>query len=247
LPTFRLVGPGRAGRSLARALRGARWVERQRVGRGDDATSAAAGVDVLVISTPDAAIGRVAALVDPVPTTLVVHLSGSLGPEVLAPHERRAAMHPLVTLPDEATGGSRLSSGVTFAVSGDPDVTLVVDALGGRALTVDDADRATYHAAACIASNHLVALLGHLERVAQGSGVPVEAFLSLARCAFDDVSARGPQSALTGPVSRGDWGTVARHRQAIGREELPTYDAMVEAARRLVSGQTEGEAVPCAS
>ena len=55
-----------------------------------------------------------------------------------------------------------------------------------------DADRARYHAAACVASNHLVALLGQVERLAADAGVPLEAFLPLVRATLDNVDELGP-------------------------------------------------------
>src|SRR3954469_21345287 len=96
--TARIVGPGRAGQALARALTDAGWVVEPLVGRGGDVAGAAEGVDLLVIATPDAAIADVAAAVRPVATTVVAHLAGSLGLDALAPHERRASVHPLVSL-----------------------------------------------------------------------------------------------------------------------------------------------------
>ena len=56
----------------------------------------------------------------PEPDTVVVHLSGALGLDVLAPHPRRASLHPLVPLPSAEVGRVRLRSGITFAVAGDP-------------------------------------------------------------------------------------------------------------------------------
>jgi len=115
-------------------------------------------------------------------------------------------------------------------------VRTVVDALGGQWFTVADDDRAAYHAAACIASNHLVALLGQAERVGAAAGVPREAFLGLVRATVDNVAALGPDRALTGPAARGDIETLDRHRAALDPSELPAYDAMVDLARRLVEG-----------
>ncbi len=109
-------------------------------------------------------------------------------------------------------------------------------------MTVADADRARYHAAACIAANHLVALLGQVERVATPIGVPLEAYLALAQASFDDVGRRGPAAALTGPVARRDWDTVARHVAALPADERPAYLALARAAHRLVA--EPGEAVP---
>jgi predicted short-subunit dehydrogenase-like oxidoreductase (DUF2520 family) len=124
-------------------------------------------------------------------------------------------------------------------VAGDPPEALaVVEALvadlAGRSFVIADADRAAYHAAAAIASNHLVALLGQVERVAAGAGVPLEVYLDLVRVTLDNVAEMGPAAALTGPAARGDWATVERHRAALPADELVAYDAMVAAARRLV-------------
>ena len=124
-------------------------------------------------------------------------------------------------------------------MAGDPPEALelveaVVVDLGGRSFTVADADRAAYHAAAAIASNHLVALLGQVERVAALAGVPLEAYLDLVRATLDNVAELGPAAALTGPVARGDWATVDRHRRALPPDELMAYDALVASARRLV-------------
>ena len=93
--------------------------------------------------------------------------------------------------PTARSGAARLASGVTFAVAGDPWPRAMVEALGGRLVEVADEDRAAYHAAACIAANHVVALLGQVERVAASVGLDLEAFLPLARAAVDDVAALG--------------------------------------------------------
>jgi predicted short-subunit dehydrogenase-like oxidoreductase (DUF2520 family) len=234
LTSFRLIGPGRAGRSLATALTNAGWGLAGTLGRHDDLRSAARGVDALVIATPDGAVAQVSAAVDPSRTTVVLHLAGSLGLDVLDPHPRRASVHPLVTLPEPRTGAARLAAGGFFAVAGDPLARDLVAALGGEPLAVPDDARAAYHAAACLAANHVVALLGQVERVAAGAGVPLAAFLELARGAVDDVAAVGPARALTGPVARGDRATVERHRAVLDSAERPAYDALVELSQRLV-------------
>jgi len=208
------------------------WTVGPALGRGDDLSHAAAGVDLLVLAVPDPAIAEVAAVIEPEPETVVAHLAGSLGLDVLAGHPRPAALHPLVALPDAETGSARLADGAWFAVAGDPLIEQVVADLGGHAFTVADEDRTRYHAAAVIASNHLVALLGQVERVAP-KGVPLEAFLALVRGTVDNVAALGPAAALTGPVARGDWATVERHLAALPEDERPAYEAMVAQARRL--------------
>jgi predicted short-subunit dehydrogenase-like oxidoreductase (DUF2520 family) len=233
-PTVRIIGAGRAGTSLALALTNAGSEVAPMLGREDDITGAAEGVDVLVIAVPDEAIAEVAAHVDPVPATVVAHLSGSLGLTVLAPHRRRAALHPLVSLPNPDLGSRRLR-GAWFAVAGDPLIDEVARSLYGRVFTVEDEHRATYHAAATVAANHLVALMGQVERLAEEVGVPLDAYLDLARATLDNVAHMGPAQALTGPVARGDEDTVRRHVEALSEDERVAYQALSDAARRLVA------------
>lgn len=230
----RIVGPGRAGTALALALTNAGWDVAPMLGRGDDLAVAADGVDLLVIATPDGEIRGAARAVTPVETTVVAHLSGALGLAALAPHRRRAAIHPLVALPTPELGAKRLVGG-WFAVAGDPLARDVVGALGGRSFAVADADRAAYHAAAVIASNHLVALLGQVERLAEGVGVPMEAYLDLAADTLANVVELGAADALTGPAARGDEATIRRHLRALPADERRAYRGMVDAARRLAA------------
>jgi predicted short-subunit dehydrogenase-like oxidoreductase (DUF2520 family) len=233
MTTVRIIGPGRAGTSLALALTNAGWDVAPMLKRGDPLAGAARSIDLLVLATPDAAISDVAHQVEPVAGTVVVHLSGSLGLDVLAPHERRAALHPLVALPNPDVGAKRLV-GAWFAVTGDPLVRRLAQAMYGRVFEVEDEDRAAYHAAASIAANHLVALMGQVQRVGFAAGVPFEAYLDLARAALDDVADLGPVAALTGPVARGDEVTVRRHLKALPPGERKAYRAMADAARTLV-------------
>ena len=240
--SLRVIGSGRAGTSLARALAAAGWRVLPSLGRGDDVRTAATDdlghpLDLLVIATPDGAIGEVAAAVQPVDGTVVAHLAGAIGLDVLAPHRRRAVIHPLVALPDADTGARGLRAGAWFAVTGDELARQVVRTLDGRSLPVADGDRSAYHAAACIASNHLVALLGQAERVAASAGVPLDALLDLVRSTVDNVAALGPAAALTGPVARGDWATVDRHLAALDPSERPAYEAMAAAAQRLAHAE----------
>jgi predicted short-subunit dehydrogenase-like oxidoreductase (DUF2520 family) len=137
---------------------------------------------------------------------------------------------------------------VTFAVAGDPVARTIVDSLGGRVVEVADEDRAAYHAAACIAANHVVALLGQVERVAASVGLDLESFLPLTRAAVDDVAALGPGAALTGPALRGDWATLSRHLDALPEGERAGYQAGAALATRLAQTDHEDEraAVPAA-
>jgi predicted short-subunit dehydrogenase-like oxidoreductase (DUF2520 family) len=237
-PRVRVVGAGRAGGSFRAALANAGWTV-DVWPRDAPPTEAAAGVDLLLVCVPDAAVAAVAGAVDPVADTVVAHCAGSLGLDVLAGHQRVGSVHPLVALPSPELGAARLV-GAWFGVAGDAMVLDVVRALDGRAVEVPDADRALYHAAAVVASNHLVALLGQVERIAAGAGVPLAAYLDLVRGTVDNVAALGPAGALTGPVARGDWDTVARHLDALPADERPAYEALADEAARLADRRRPG-------
>jgi predicted short-subunit dehydrogenase-like oxidoreductase (DUF2520 family) len=231
----RIVGPGRAGSSLSRALGEAGgWDVLALLGRGDDLAGAADGADLVVVATPDGEIAGVARAIRPRDGVVVAHLSGAAGLDVLAPHRRRASVHPLVALPNAGIGAQRLR-GAWFALAGDPMGRELVEALRGRAFAVDEADRVLYHAAAVIASNHLVALLGQVERLAGAVGVPFEAYLDLVSATVDNVRELGPAAALTGPAARGDEATIRRHLEALPEDERDAYRALADAARRLAA------------
>jgi predicted short-subunit dehydrogenase-like oxidoreductase (DUF2520 family) len=255
--TLALIGPGRAGTTVATALaaRGRRVIAV--AGRRPDAPStqaaarrlgapavtvaeAARDADLVVIATPDDAIEAVAASIAPVvrPDTLVVHLSGARGLDALAAVPARVgALHPLQTIPTVDAGLARLA-GSWCAIAGDPEVATIAAQLDLRPVPVADDDRARYHAAACIASNHLVALLGQVERV---SPVPVEALLPLIQATLDNVAELGPSGALTGPVARGDVDTVRAHLDALPADEHEAYRSLARAARRLTPNGEDDE------
>lgn len=231
----RIVGPGRAGRSFSAALVRRGWWVAGLVGRDGDVAGAATGVDLVLVTTPDSAIAEVASRIRPRADTVVAHVAGSLGLEALSGHPRVAAVHPLVSLPTSEVGAARLVDGAWFAVAGDAVGSELVEALGGRSFTVADDDRAVYHAAACVAANHLVALMGQVQRLADGIGVPFDAYLDLARATLDNVAELGPEAALTGPAARGDGSTIELHLAALPADERPAYVALVDQARRLAT------------
>jgi predicted short-subunit dehydrogenase-like oxidoreductase (DUF2520 family) len=242
----RILGAGRAGGSFQRALSevgvDAELVAvRPNLDNGSLA-KAAHGQDAVLLAVSDRHVAGVARLLEPDESCVILHCSGSLGLGVLemgkgGPHRRVASLHPLATLPDPVVGSLRLQGGTFFAVSGDQVATDLAFLLGGRPIVVAEEHRAVYHAAACVAANHLVALLGQVERIAEQAGLPLEAFLPLARGALDDVSMLGPEKALTGPAARRDLATLEAHRAVLPAEETEGYEAGVRLASRL-SGES---------
>jgi len=255
--TLALVGPGRAGTTVAAALSARGWTPVAVAGRSADAPStqrvavrlgapavdvakAGRGAELVIIATPDAAIAETAvALASALePGALVIHLSGACSLDELDKlHRGRSdvdvgSLHPLQSLPSVEVGLARLA-GSWCAVDGPDAVERLAISLGLRPIRIPPAARVEYHAAATIASNHLVALLGQATRVARDVGVPPEALWPLVRATIDNVEALGAPDALTGPVARGDADTVARHLDALPTEEHAAYRALATEALRL--------------
>jgi len=146
-----------------------------------------------------------------------------------------------MSLANPVDGASLLLSGIPFAVAGDPVAEEIVAVLGGRAMQVNDRDRALYHATAAVASNHLVALIAQVERLAEVTGLQLDLFGPLITQSLSAALA-DPAAALTGPASRGDWDTIQRHLSALPADEVSDYLALSLAAARL-AGQTPPEGV----
>lgn len=254
-----LVGPGRAGRAVGAALHRVGWPIVAVAGASIDARSteeaaaqlgapaqavedAGREAEVILIATPDHAIAMVAESVvgSALPGALVVHLAGSRGLEefksaaIRRPDVRFAALHPLVSIPSP---DPRHLSGGWCAVAGDPGVYDLAHALELQPFTVAPSDRSLYHATATIAANHLVALMGQVERLARRVGVPPEAFSPLVRGVLDNCDAIGARDALTGPVARGDRDTVDAHLASLPPEERDLYRVLAAEALRLSSRQ----------
>jgi predicted short-subunit dehydrogenase-like oxidoreductase (DUF2520 family) len=234
LDSIAIVGAGRLGTALTAALEAAGCPVLGPLGRGGDVD----GAGSVLLCVPDAAIAAAAAAIAPGP--LVGHCSGVTGLGVLEPHEG-FSLHPLMTVPIGAR--AHVFKGAGCAVDGATPRALaeaeeLAAALGMRVARVTDVDRAAYHAAASIASNFLVTLEGAAERLAATAGVDRALLAPLVRAAVDDWAARGAADALTGPITRGDEGTVARQRAAVAERApdlLPVFDALVDATRALAA------------
>jgi predicted short-subunit dehydrogenase-like oxidoreductase (DUF2520 family) len=230
VPSIAIVGRGRLGSALSRALREAGVSVEGPLGRGADGGAA----EVLLICVPDEEIAAAAGQV--APGKLVGHCSGATALAALAPHEA-FSLHPLMTVPEH---GARFT-GATAAIAGATPRALGVarslaETLGMRAVEVADEDRAAYHAAASIASNFLVTLEGAAEELAATAGVDRALIVPLVRATVENWAEHGAEHALTGPIARGDEATVTRQREAIAERApdlLPLFDALAEATRNL--------------
>ncbi len=229
-----IVGRGRVGGALAANLRSDPAFDVVApVGRDADLTHVGDGRDMVLIAVTDVAVRSVAAAIAPNDATLFVHFAGSLTLDALAPHARRASLHPLTPMPgDPATAAERLR-GAWMAIAGDPGVAALAESLAGRTFRVDESQRVRYHATATIAASHVAGLMGQVERNAEVVGVPLAAYVDLARSTLANVEALGPAAALTGPIVRGDWETIRSHLAALPVEDRGTYLALAAEAARL--------------
>ena len=224
-----IVGAGRAGSSFDIALR---CVGHEVTLVHHDELSPLGSPALLLLCVPDDEIAAVARRIVARDDVVVAHVAGSRTLAVLAPHPRVASLHPLMALPTGDVGARRLI-GATYCVAGDGVAAEIVGSLGGRVITLRDDQRTTYHAAAVVASNHLVALTGQVQSLAQSIGLGLEDFLALAEQSLADVALYGPAAALTGPASRGDMATIDAHLAAIPESERATYVALANAAFEL--------------
>ncbi len=191
---------------------------------------------VILICVPDAEIAPIVSTLSsrPLAGKIVLHTSGATGAELLAPlrgREGRGAavgcLHPLYTFPDPLRARADLR-GACFAVDGDPKALRVARSLArglsATPLHVPGSARAIYHLIASLMANDLVALLDiGLDLAERRLGMTAAraraAFLPLVRAAVENVTRQGPRRALTGPIARGDAATLARHLEALAREE----------------------------
>ncbi len=218
-----VAGRGNVGRSLVRAFNAAGHAARLVPSREPMPRVEA----IFFLAVPDHAVPHVAremASAHPMPAAAFVHLSGGLGLDVLAPlsdHEV-GSFHPLraFPFPQPPEAFASITVAVDASATGlERRLAQLARDLGASPRHVGDADRALYHAAAVLASNYAVALMGEAVELLRASGWPADeaehALLPLIEGAVANIRAVGLTKALTGPVRRGDSETVERHLAAL--------------------------------
>jgi predicted short-subunit dehydrogenase-like oxidoreductase (DUF2520 family) len=211
--------------------------------------------DLVLIAVPDDALGPlVRGLAEAgafPPDQIVAHTSGAHGLEVLAPATAAGAiplaLHPAMTFTGQARDLRRLGGGVSFGVTVPVEqralATRLVADLGGSVEWVEERARPLYHAALAHGANHLVTLTNEaLDRLRDaGVAQPERVLGPLLRAALENTLLHG-DAALTGPVARGDSGTIARHVEELRRvapDSVPAYLALARrtADRAIASGR----------
>jgi predicted short-subunit dehydrogenase-like oxidoreductase (DUF2520 family) len=246
-PRVAIIGAGRAGRALALALTRADVPVHVCVRRPTELPSpiessvdpwneVLARTDIVLVAVPDDAIGEVAAAIREASlvNAAVLHTSGLRDRTALARLEGCAkglgSFHPLQTLAGDSDAAGRLHA--AFAVLEGDAVAVqagrsLASALGMEALVIDAAQKPRYHAAAVIVSNYTVTLAAIGAKLAREAGVPAEAasriFLPLLEGTVKNLELLGPASALTGPIRRGDVGTIEAHLAALSEADRRLY------------------------
>jgi predicted short-subunit dehydrogenase-like oxidoreductase (DUF2520 family) len=208
-----------------------------------------AEVDVLLLAVPDDAVTSVARQIAAVGAIgkrhTVLHVSGVLGEEALAPLADSGAalgsLHPYQTLAPPVEKAVERMAGAVAGVSGSDDAVGVASDLARSAgltpVRVAAEQKPLYHAAAVFASNYLVALEGVAERLLVEAGMSTadarRALGPLMAAALDNVRSVGPKAALTGPVARGDAETIRRHLATLPPEAATLYRELARAALEL--------------
>ncbi len=268
-----VVGAGRVGAVLAASLRDAGHEIVATAGESDasrgrmaallpgvpvDKPSAVArACDVLLLTVPDDMLSNVVSMLSASgaihPGQYVVHTSGRHGLAVLDPAAavgaRPVALHPAMTFTGTAIDLPRLAGCVFGVTVGEAERALaerLAADLGGRPIWVPEDKRALYHAGLAHGANHLVTLVTQAMELLSASGAdrPSDTLRPLLQAALDNVLEEG-DSALTGPIARGDVETVRDHLAEVARnapDTLPSYVALARATLDRVV--TDGRLLP---
>lgn len=255
-----VVGAGRVGAVLAHALQrsghqivSVSGASEETLERIDvllpgvpvvDPDDVPSGVDLLLLTVPDDVLAEVVAGFAKLdlftPGQIVIHTAGRFGTGVLEGASAAGAIvlaiHPAMTFTGTSIDLDRIE-GAPFAVTAAPAVLPIAQALvvemGGEPIVLPESAREVYHAALAHGSNHLVTLVAQAQRILQNAGATdTEALLTpLLSAALAGALASGDH-ALTGPIRRGDVGTLRSHLSAVAAHSpqiLPTYRELARA------------------
>jgi predicted short-subunit dehydrogenase-like oxidoreductase (DUF2520 family) len=194
---------------------------------------------------PDDAIESIAREIRMYGGQAMIHTSGALGAEVLTPAmaagTQIGAFHPLVAFADMERAIAALH-GATVAIEGDDDLAAMLsdmaERLGAHAVRLAPGSKAAYHAAAVLAAGGFVALLDAIAELGAVAGLDEAGSLAiygpLIEGTLGNARALGIRAALTGPMTRGDLGTLAAHLDALAAHAPGVMDLYVAAAHREI-------------
>ncbi len=260
-PSVGIVGLGAAGTALGVAISRAGWPvvavssrdasRRQRfeglvprVRAFEDPAAVVDEAELVVLAVPDDVVGPVAGSLRLYAGQVMVHLSGLLGPEVLEPAlaagSQIGAFHPLVSFTSDVERSVQAIRGATIALQGDDRLVSLLadlaDDLGAVPVTLPPGTKPAYHAAAMLASGGLVALLDAIATLGAVAGMDEKGALAvygrLVEQTLGNARTIGVNAALTGPITRGDAGTLEAHLAALRRYAPDVVDLYLAAAER---------------
>lgn len=211
----------------------------------DEAQSAADAVELVFITTPDAAIAQVASQVHWHAGQAVVHCSGADSIDILEPARQMGAQagafHPLQTFASIDQAIENLS-GSAFALEAEEpllsQLKQMAVALGGHWFELKAGDKVLYHAAAVFACNYMVALVKLATDLWQAFGVSsseaTRALLPLMQGTLNNIGNVGLPNCLTGPIARGDLGTIKKHLDALEKRAPALLSTYKELGRQTI-------------
>ena len=258
-PVIGIVGAGAVGTALGVALSRAGWpvhavasrdpVRRERFRSLVDVTRAFVDpeplveeVELIILAVPDDAIAPLAGSLHMYSGQAMIHTSGALGAEILAPAmaagTQVGSFHPLVAFADTERAVQALH-GATVAIEGDEQLVTMLasmaEAIGATPVRLAPGTKPAYHAAAVLAAGGFVALLDAIAELGRVAGLDESGSLTiygrLIEGTLGNARALGIAEALTGPITRGDLGTLRAHLDALhafAPRALPLYIAAAE-------------------
>lgn len=262
-PVTGIVGAGAVGTALGVALQRAGWPvaaaasrdagRRERFARlvpgarvFAEADALVDDVELIILCVPDDALPGLAGELRLYSGQAMIHTSGVLGPEVLEPAmaagTQVGAFHPLVAFADTERSVAALH-GAAVAIEGDDQLAALLgemaEALGAVPVRLVPGTKAAYHAAAVLSAGGFVALLDAITELGRVAGLDEAGSLAiygrLVEQTLGNARALGVHAALTGPMTRGDVGTLAAHLAALRTHAPAALDLYRAAGEREVA------------
>jgi predicted short-subunit dehydrogenase-like oxidoreductase (DUF2520 family) len=272
-PVIGIIGAGAVGTALGVALSRGGWPVHAVASRDParrerfrslvegsrqfaEATALVEEVELIVVAVPDDAIREVAAGLRMYSGQAMVHTSGLLDADVLQPAmaagTQIGSFHPLVAFADMERAVAALH-GATIAIEGDDQLVALLarmaEAIGAQPVRLAPGAKGAYHAAAVLAAGGFVALLDAIAELGKVAGLDEAGALAiygpLIEQTLGNARALGIRAALTGPMTRGDRGTLDAHIAALRRhapDVLPLY--LAAAAREIALAEARGALTP---
>ena len=272
-PYTGIVGAGAVGTALGVALSRAGWpihaVASRDATRRERFTGLVDGsrafvepqalveeVELVILAVPDDVIPSIAESIRMYGGQAMIHTSGALGAEVLQPAmaagTQIGAFHPLVAFADTERAVAALQ-GATVAIEGDDQLAALLsrmaEQIGATAVRLAPGSKAAYHAAAVLAAGGFIAMLDAIAELAAVAGLDEAGALAiygpLIEGTLGNARALGIREALTGPMTRGDVGTLQAHLAAMAAYAPDAVELYVAAARREIAlAQERGALAP---